>query len=71
MSGFYLDGDTEREIREALRLGATLEFLAGKLRCSTEQLASLLNLPQAKPATSNNAESGFDLWAADRLADVL
>ena len=45
MSGFYLDGDTEREIREAMRLGATLEFLAGKLQCSPEQLASLLNMP--------------------------
>ena len=67
----YIDGSTLNEAREALRQGRTLEALAGILRCSPEHLARLLGIPDVKPATSNDAETGFDLWAVDRLADVL
>lgn len=64
MSG-YLDGDTERQVRQALRDGKTLEYVAGYLHLDTELLGRLLQLPTAKPAEP--AVDGFDLWAVDRL----
>ena len=68
MSG-YLDGDTERQVRQALRDGKTLEYVAGYLHLDTELLGRLLQLPTTKPVEP--AVDGFDLWAVDRLAEVL
>ena len=66
----YLDGDQIRELREALRLGATREFLAGKVGCTADELATLLDLPKQKPVRGD-IETGVDLWAFDRLKEVL
>lgn len=70
MSGVnYLDGDTERLARQAIRDGKTLEYVAGYLHMDTELLGRLLQLPTAKPAEVAAGE--FDLWAVDRLNEVL
>ncbi len=66
----YLDGDQIRELREALRLGATREFLAGRVGCTADELAKLLDLPKPKPVRGD-VETGVDLWAVDRLKEVL
>jgi len=63
---FYLEGDTEREIREALRRGASLELLAGKVLTTPENLASVLGLKPEKPVRADR-ETGVDLWRADEL----
>ena len=62
----YLDGDQIRELREALRLGAELNFLAGKVGCTADELAKLLDLPKQKPVRGDT-ESGVDLWRVDDL----
>jgi hypothetical protein len=62
----YLDGDQIRELREALRLGATREFLAGRVGCTADELAKLLDLPKPKPVRGDT-ESGVDLWRVDDL----
>lgn len=67
----YLDADTLNQCHEALRDGRTLDDLAGRLHIDTEYLGRLLQLPQTKPAAAGNAETEFDLWAADRLDAVL
>lgn len=69
----YLDADTISQCHQALRDGGTLDDLAGRLHFQdTELLGRLLQLPNVKPAASNNgADTSFDLWAADQLADVL
>jgi hypothetical protein len=66
----YLDGDQIRELREALRLGATREFLAGRVGCKPDELSTLLDLPKQKPVRGD-VETGVDLWAFDRLKEVL
>ncbi len=66
----YLDGDQIRELREALRLGATREFLAGRVGCNADELAKLLDLPKQKPVRDDK-ETGVDLWAVDRLEGQL
>lgn len=66
----YLSGDDERELREALRLGATMEFLAGKARCDANELARFLGLPTAKPAEPA-AGTEFDLWRTCELDAIL
>ena len=66
----YLDGDQIRELREALRLGAELNFLAGRVGCTADELATLLDLPKQKPVRGD-VETGVDLWAFDRLKEVL
>ena len=66
MSGVnYLDGDTERQVRQALRDGKTLEYVAGYLHMDTELLGRLLQLPTVKTVEAGNTE--FDLWSVDRL----
>ena len=62
----YLDGDQIRELREALRLGAELNFLAGRVGCTADELATLLDLPKQKPVRGD-VESGVDLWRVDDL----
>ena len=66
----YLDGDQIRELREALRLGAELNFLAGRVGCTADELATLLDLPKPKPVRGD-VETGVDLWAVDRAKEVL
>lgn len=66
----YLDGDQIRELREALRLGATREFLAGRVGCTADEVAKLLDLPKPKPVRDDK-ETGVDLWAVDRAKEVL
>jgi hypothetical protein len=70
MSLPYLDGDQIRELREALRLGAELNFLAGKVGCTADELAKLLDLPKPKPVRGD-VETGVDLWSVDRAKEVL
>jgi hypothetical protein len=67
----YIDADTLDECSRALRLGATLDYLAGKLRCAPEHLANLLGLPQWKQIPQQQASDEFDLFATDRLDAVL
>lgn len=68
MTDPYIGGDILDQASEALRQGRTLESLASQLRCSPEHLARLLHLP-AKPAQQQSTE--LDLWAADKLQEVL
>jgi hypothetical protein len=70
MSLPYLDGEQIRELREALRLGAELNFLAGRVGCTADELATLLDLPKQKPVRDDK-ETGVDLWAVDRAKEVL
>jgi hypothetical protein len=70
MSLPYLDGDQIRELREALRLGAELNFLAGRVGCKPDELSTLLDLPKPK-SVRDDKETGVDLWAFDRLKEVL
>ena len=71
MSGVnYLDGDTERLARQAIRDGKTLEFVAGYLHMDTELLRRLLQLPADKQAVPA-ADAEFDLWRSDELDGVL
>ena len=70
MTDPYIGGDILDQASEALRQGRTLESLASQLRCSPEHLARLLNLPKQKPVRDDK-ETGVDLWAFDRLKEVL
>ena len=63
-----IDSDTLDECDRAIKLGCKIEYLASQLRCSSEHLAKLLNLP-SKPAQQQSDE--LDLWAADELQEVL
>ena len=71
MTNPYIAQDILDQASEALRQGRTMESLAGQLRCSPEHLALLLNLPSLKPVPPDDADQGFDLFAADRLDGVL
>jgi hypothetical protein len=66
MSDPYIDGDTERAIREALRQGKKLEAIASILRCSPDHLARLLGLP-VNPAANMVLDDPDYLWAVDAL----
>lgn len=70
MTDPYIASDILDQASEALRQGRTLESLASQLRCSPEHLARLLHLPSLKPVPTNQ-DQDFDLWAADRLQEVL
>ena len=66
----YIGQDILDQAAEALRQGRTLESLASQLRCSPEHLARLLNLP-AKSSANMVAEPTTDLWAVEKLEEVL
>ena len=54
MSGTpYIDGDTLNEAREAIRRGASLESVAGRLKTTPEPLAQLLGCHPCGPFRSN------------------
>ena len=67
MTNPYIAQDVLDQCREARRQGRTLEQLGGQLNCDPAHLARLLGVPDVKPAASNNAADGFDLWSCDRL----
>lgn len=69
MSKRYLDGETEQAIREALRF-QDFDIVAAKTQFDPDELRHLLNLP-AKSSANMVAEPSVDLWAADRLQEVL
>ncbi len=64
----YIDADTIREATEFLRNGGDEERAAAYLGCKPEDVPTLLDLP-AKPAQQQSGET--DLWAADKLQEVL
>ena len=66
----YIDADTIREAREFLRNGGDKERAAAYLGCKPEDVAKLLDLPKPKPVRDDK-ETGVDLWAFDRLKEVL
>lgn len=70
MTNPYIAQDVLDQASEAIRQGRTLEDLASRLHCSPEHLARLLNLPALKPVPPNQ-DPDFDLWAADKLTEVL
>ena len=65
----YIDADKIAEAIEARRHGANDDRIAAYLRCRVEDLPQLLGLPvkSSKPAQSTE----IDLWAADKLQEVL
>lgn len=65
----YIDGATLDEAAEAIRQGKKLEALAGILKCSSEHLARLLNLPAA--SSNMVAEPTTDLWSVEKLEGQL
>lgn len=65
----YFDGATLDEAREAIRQGCTVQSIAGKLGCSPEHLANVLGISTAPKPVSTSDE--FDLWAVERLQEVL
>ncbi len=67
----YLDADTRDQCCEAIRQGQSIECLANWLMVDSERLAKVLNVSTLQPVLNNATEYEFDLWAYDRLADVL
>jgi len=67
----YIDQSTLDEAAQAIRDGVTLSVLAGHLRCDTEYLGRLLQLPTAKPVPATQAADEFDLWSTDKLDGLL
>ena len=68
MSGTYVDGDTLDEIANAYGLGVPLETLAAQVGTTEDDLRRLLGLPKWKQLPQ---QTELDLWAVDRLHDVL
>lgn len=71
MSLPYIDADKIAEATEFLRTGGDKQRAAAFLRCRVEELP-MLGLPvkpAAGPALQQSTE--LDLWAADRLQEVL
>ena len=66
----YIDADTIREATEFLRNGGDTELAAAYLGCKPKDLPKLLDLPKPKPVRDDK-ETGVDLWAFDRLKEVL
>lgn len=66
----YVEGDKLTAVNDFLRTGGDKQRAAAFLRCQVEELP-LLGLP-VKPATKPAQQTvEFDLWAADRLQEVL
>lgn len=61
----YLSGDTEREIREALRVGIPLATISQRTGIAAEDLQRLLGLPGLRPVPAGEP----DLWADERSED--
>lgn len=69
MSLPYIDAEKTAEAIEARRHGANDDRIAAYLKCRVEDLPQLLGLPSVKPAQQQTGE--LDLWAADKLQEVL
>ena len=69
MSG-YLDGDTLAQCREAIRQGSRIIDLAARLGCNPSHLARCLGMQAIQPVPAA-ADQDFDLWAVERLQEVL
>jgi hypothetical protein len=69
MNRKYLDDSTLDESIEAMRAGRIFDDSTGCQHADTEYLGRLLQLPTAKPLTSDSTE--FDLRSVDRLDGVL
>ncbi len=65
----YLDGETEREIREALR-HQDFDIVAAKTPFDPDELRLLLNLP-ATSSANMVAEDPDYLWRSDDAKEVL
>jgi hypothetical protein len=63
----YSDAEKIAEASEFLRNGGDEQKAAAFLQCRVEDLPTLLNLP-SKPAQQTGE---LDLWAADKLQEVL
>ena len=70
MSNPYIAQDVLDQCPEALLQGRTLEQLAGHLRCDTEYLGRLLQLPTSKPAQAADDQES-DLWRTNELDGLL
>ena len=65
----YNDADKIAETTEFVRNGGDKQRAAAYLKCRVEDLPQLLGLPSSKPAPQQSTE--LDLWAADKLQEVL
>ena len=66
----YNDAEKIAETTEFVRNGGDTELAAAYLGCKPEDLPKLLDLPKPKPVRGD-IETGVDLWAFDRLKEVL
>lgn len=66
MTDPYIGQDILDQAAEALRQNVPLATLASRLRCSSEHLARLLNLP-VNPAANVVLDDPDYLWAVDKL----
>lgn len=64
----YLSGDDIADAHNANGCGVSLETIASKLGCSVQDLRVAMGLPQWKSTPANDS---CDLWAAEKLEDVL
>lgn len=71
MSLPYFSGDDRDEIERAKANGRTDDQIAGHYRISPDELRSLMGWKSSKPVPETNQDQGFDLWAADKLNEVL
>lgn len=67
----YLDADTRDTCCEAIRQGQSIEYLASSLGTDSEQLAKVLHLSTVQPISHEEPDRDVDLWAYDRLAELL
>lgn len=65
----YNDADKIAETTEFVRNGGDKQRAAAYLKCRVEDLPQLLGLPSGEPAQQPSTE--VDLWAADKLQEVL
>ena len=65
----YIDQDTRDEIQRAVDAGADRDVIAGQIGMDLPELCSLMGWPQWRPVPT--VDDRIDLWAADRLTEVL
>jgi hypothetical protein len=68
MSLPYIPGHIIDEAKDRRRQGDSLATLASRLGVSPEALATLLGEPSQRPAQQTGE---LDLWAADKMQEVL
>ena len=67
----YIDQSTRDEAKEAYRNHIPLDRIAGHLGITVAELRRVLELPSLQPVPTDDQDQGFDLWAADKLNEVL